>query len=166
MSLLPRMSPLAAVSLLFCTPITNTVRARCDASANDCHQATWRPVVVHAVSKFPESAVDSAITVRVGRVGNDGRITVLYAFNNPCQVSVTAEARQISDTLDVYFILSRPSGKINDEMSELSACPAAIMNRAYEVTVDQVAPGTHVVRGFNGSASQKTLIASRVVGTP
>jgi len=163
MSLLPGAFFLTALSLLLGAPITNTARARCDASANNCHQTSWRSVAVRSLSKFPKSAVDSVITVRVG---TDSRIAVLYAFDNPCQVSVTARVRQISDTLDVYFILSRPNGKTNDEMSELSACPAAIMNQAYEVIVDQPAHGTHVVRGFNGSASQKTLIVSRVVGMP
>src|SRR6185437_2397145 len=99
MSLPPFTYSLAAVSLLLCAPIANMTRAHCDTRASNYHQASWRPVVVHAVS-------------------------------------------------------------------ELSAYPAAIMNRAYEVIVDQPAHGTHVVRGFNGSASQKTLIASRAGGTP
>lgn len=148
-----------ASALLYTSPGTSH---RADKAGSSREEGAWQPAVVRSVLNFPKSAVDSAITVRLG---DNNRIAVLYAFNNPCLDSVAARTRRIHDTLDVHFILKpRGASKVrSDTKPPVYGCPATIMNRGYEVTVDQPTHPTHIVRGFAGNDSAKTLIAIRVI---
>jgi hypothetical protein len=126
------------------------------------HYGHWRTAVVHMLSEVSQGAVDSSLTVRLD---SKHRITVIYAFDNPCLYSVTARTRQRRDTLDVHFILKRrgETRVKNDTAPELYACPAAITNRGYEVAIDRPTHRINIVRGYKGSASEMTLIALRTV---
>ena len=136
---------------------------RCIGGNDQCHQGTWRPIAVHSVPNITRGAIDSVITVLPD---SKTRITVFYGFNNPCQLSVTATTRHISDTLDVAFILKDPRVIVNpiDSVPDLRGCPATIRNRVYEVTVNHGGYEVRVVRGFLNDST--TLLATRGVFNP
>jgi hypothetical protein len=143
--------------------VGQSVVVHCNDGDYPCHQDTWRPIAVHPVANLTQGAVDSVITVRVK---STRQIAIDYAFNNPCQYSVTARLRRFRDTLDVAFMLSRSGTpeKANDSVPDITACPAAIMNQVYEVIVSHRDYGIDVVRGFNGDTT--TLLAVRTVPKP
>jgi len=154
----------ATVALVFLSACWgHGVVVNCSNGDYTCHQDTWLPIAVHPVPNVTRGAIDSVITIHLE---SNKRIAIFYGFNNPCQLSVTATTRQISDTLDVAFILDyrRIVDNPLDSVPNIRGCPAAIMNQVYQVTVNHSDYGVHVVRGFlNDSA---TLLATRRIASP
>lgn len=162
MSFLQHATALIVASVLLLAPSMNTPVLDCVTIVGTCRQIPWKIATVNDVGKVPQSAVDSVITVRLD---DKGRTRVLFAFDNPCEYVVTAQTRQMNDTLDVYFKTRRRGAPEvnNDSTPAIYGCPAMISNLGYEVIIPRSTHAAHVIRGLTGNGS---AMVTRILVTP
>ena len=162
MSLLPYAASAIAASVFLLAPSKQPPAESCVAVAGSCRQAPWTIAIVHAAGRVAQSTVDSVITTHLDE---KGRTIVRFAFDNPCEYIVTAQTRQMNDTLDVSFKTKRGGQPENNDDStpEIYGCSATISNSGYEVIVPLSTHTVHVIRGFTGAGSAPII---RMLETP
>jgi hypothetical protein len=113
----------------------------------------WTKTPVVTLAEVPKGAVDSVITVHRN---HSGELSVIYAFNNPCQETFDAFVRRDSISLNVRFLVHETP---EHRAEPMPICPAMELLRAYQIVVAHDAVKPLIIRTFvSGDGKNWSLI--------